>query len=251
MEKLSPNEMKLMTELNRKAGIILPRQFIGMTVTMPDGNVLFDKTEPGHSYVRNYYNMVWGMSAVKNLSDSSFGAGYMSLKDTAGNVHAMPNGVVVGGAQNYTISVISCDTLDTNNPLNYGGTGILAQSTFATYGIQVGLGTNPYSFEDYKVQTLVANGTGANQLLVAASGLHNPSYNAGTLTWTDTVSRYWNNNGSGNVVIGETGLVCGILGSAYTTYLILMSHDVLGATVTVPPAGQLKVTYTTTMVMPF
>ncbi|GAH72404.1 unnamed protein product, partial [marine sediment metagenome] len=60
--------------------------------------------------------------------------------------------------------------------------------------------------------------------------------------------RYFNNNSGGNVDVNEVALVTnGYFGGAH---IWMQSRDKLGATVTVPSTGQLKVTYTVELTYP-
>jgi hypothetical protein len=75
-----------------------------------------------------------------------------------------------------------------------------------------------------------------------------PTKSYAALTWTITRYRYFNNNGAGNVLVNEVALCT--RGRVSTLYNWIMSRDVLGAVVTIPPTGQLKVTYTIQLAYP-
>ncbi|MBA7606572.1 hypothetical protein ES703_13722 [subsurface metagenome] len=115
----------------------------------------------------------------------------------------------------------------------------------------VGSGTDAESFEDFVLQTPIAEGTGAGQLNHAASEAHSTSYAA--LTLTNTLVRYFNNNtvGETSVDVNEVGLVCqGAARNVVGGSKWLQSRDLLASTVTIPSTGQLKVTYTIELTYP-
>jgi len=101
------------------------------------------------------------------------------------------------------------------------------------------------------LQTPVAEGTGANQLNHATSELHSVSYAA--LALKNELVRYFNNNtvGETSVDVNEVALVgyCYIPGTAAAEKFVA-ARDKLVSTVVVPSTGQLKVTYTISLVYP-
>jgi len=80
------------------------------------------------------------------------------------------------------------------------------------------------------------------------SEVHSISYADTTLT--NTLIRYFNNNSGGNVSVNEVALVCKYFLYGAGLMIMLLSRDKLGATVTVPDTGQLKVTYTIELAYP-
>jgi len=117
------------------------------------------------------------------------------------------------------------------------------------HGILVGSGTNAESFEDFELQTPLAEGTGAGQISHVTSELHSISYAA--LVLKDELIRYFNNNSepAGDRNINEVALVTwGRVDN--TSVFWIQSRDKLASTVTVPVTGQLKVTYTIQLAYP-
>lgn len=156
------------------------------------------------------------------------------MKNTDGQVKfgASPSGLYCG--QNH----------DTDTSYGYR-----APAADDAKGILVGSGTDAETFEDYVLQTKIANGSGAGQLAYVESELHSVSYEAGTKTLKNSLVRYFNNNSGAAIGVNEVGIVYyGYL--ANTPGNALVSRDKLGTTVSVPDTGQLKVTYTIQLVYP-
>jgi len=228
---LDPKEEQQFAELKKlaqKLHIPIPEAFITLEVFDKDGKLIQRHRQRSHSWVRNAYNMMFSNAAQKDVDDVTFGAGKLCFKNTAGTLRnaaliGAPSGSVDGTAQGYR-----------------------APAGADTKGILVGSGTNAESFEDFALQTPIAEGTGADELNHVESEAHSVAYADTTLT--DTLIRYFNNNSGGNVLVNEVGIV--EYGMFATMNYILMVRDVLGATVTVPDTGQLKVTYTISLTYP-
>ncbi|GAJ11171.1 unnamed protein product, partial [marine sediment metagenome] len=210
--------------------IPIPEAFLTLEVFGKNGKLLQRHHQRSHSWVRNAYNHLFSQLDAKNVSDSTFGAGKLSIKSTSGAVKYGAFSVGVREDQNQ-------DAV---------GIGYLAGAGVPTFGIQVGSGENAESFEDFQLQTQIAEGAGAGQLNHAASQLHSISYAA--LTLKDELVRYFNNNSGGTIGVNEVTLV--VSGYSGTSVQWVQSRDKLPATVTVPDTGQLKVTYTIQLTYP-
>jgi len=224
-------------KLGQELHIPIPEAFWELEVFDKDGRLIHAHRQRSHSWVRNAYNLMFGQLAAKDLDDAGlWGAGYISMKDTGGSIRAGDgNGI-------YNPTNVSTDGTD------WGYRGPAGNDD---YGILVGSGTDAESFEDYKLQTQIAEGSGAGQLNHAQSGPHNLTYNAGTKVLGNTLVRYFNNNSGGDVDINEVGLFCRAyyVGGGSPAYYGLC-RDKLASTVTVPDTGQLKVTYTIQLTYP-
>ncbi|MBA7714383.1 hypothetical protein ES703_123405 [subsurface metagenome] len=165
------------------------------------------------------------------MSDSTFGAGKLSGKDTGGAVSYGARGAVIKDSA-------------TVEGTTYGFRAGAAEDG---WGILVGSGEDAESFEDHVLQTQLTNGTGAGQITHILSEVMDKSY-AG-LTWTNALVRYFNNNTGANRLINEVALVCKYYAFG-ATGIFLMSRDKLASTVTIPDTGQLKVTYTIELAYP-
>jgi hypothetical protein len=187
----------------------------------------------GHSWTRNAYNQLFSTLAAVNGSDNTFEGGKLSIRGT--------NGTVEFGAQGLGLEPANMTTAGKGN---IGLVGDVSQ------GIVVGSGVNAESFEDYVLQTIIANGAGAGQLNYIQSQATVVSYVVGTKTLTATLVRYMNNNSGGNVSVNEIALIATAWLAGGFERFIVMSRDHLGATITIPDTGQLKVTYAISLVYP-
>jgi len=201
--------------------------FLELEVRDRQGKVIQRHKQRSHSWVRNAYNMLLSELAEVNAGDSIWGAGYLNIKDT-------------GGTLWYGAYPIGTHTARSMLALGYGYMGAAGS---VTNGIVVGSGTAAESFEDYVLQTLIANGISSGQLSYVASAVRNWVYDAGTKVYTISYSRYMNNNSGGIVSVNEVGLIVSayVAGNVRQWY---MSRDKLASTVNIPDTGQLKVTYT-------
>jgi len=207
--------------------------FLELEVRDKDGKVIQKHKQRSHSWVRNAYNLMLCQTTAKGLSDATFGAGKLSLKQQNGNIYG--GGGILPNYSNH----------DVDNPSSgYGGLGYMGADF---KGICVGSGTNAESFEDYTLQTLIANGNGAGQLSYTQENVHVATYDAGTKKLTITKIRYFNNNSGGDIGVNE---LCIYLRLNYVAASVMLCRDKLPVTVTVPNTGQLKVTYTVQLTYP-
>jgi hypothetical protein len=221
--------------LGQELHVPVPEAFWALEVRDKDGRVIQRHRQRSHSWTRNAYNAMFCQLAGKNASDATFEAGKVSGKDTGGVIRSLPRAL----GTDYTGS---CEVLTPGSGHGYRG----AAASDAT-GIVVGSGTAAESFEDYALQTLIANGTGAGQLSYVASEAHAVSYDTVTRVLKNELVRYFNNNSGGDVAVNEAGI---IFYTQYNGYRYMYSRDRLATTVTVPDTGQLKVTYTIQLTYP-
>lgn len=229
--------------LGQKLGIPTFEVFLELEVRMPDGRVVHRHRQRSHSWTRNAYNLMFCQLAGKDADDATFEAGKLSVKKTSATI-AYGSGAV--GWKPFA----SADSAQAGTGWTH--TGYRALAGYDTHGIIVGTGTTAESFEDYALATQIADGTGSGELSHVESEAHAISYAA--LVLTNTLIRYFNNNSGGSIGVNEVGLI-GALGDPGAVYnsapiLVLVARDVLGATVTVPDTGQLKVTYTISLTYP-
>jgi len=221
-------------ELGQELHIPIPEHFITLEVFDKNGKLLQRHHQRSHSWTRNAYNMLFSQMAGKACPDATFEAGKLSAKQT--------NAIIQGGL--YVFGQHP-GTIDAGT-----STGYRAAAGEDAKGILVGSGVNAEDFEDYVLQTPIAEGAGGGQLNHAVSEAHSISYAA--LTLKDELIRYFNNNGGISVDVNEVALVGDLKhpdsSSAATEFLV--SRDHLASTVTVPDTGQLKVTYTIQLTYP-
>lgn len=232
------DEEKLYDELRnlgKRLHVPIPEAFWEFEVRDKNGRVVQRLRQRSHSWVRNAYNHLFGNLAGKDLDNGNYGAGYLSVRDTNGYIRA-GNGPGISDAG-----------------ISWDGTswGYRAPAGEDEWGILVGSGANPESFEDYILQTKINDGTGAGQLSHVQSEGHNVTWDAPNLTMKNELVRYFNNNSGASVDVNEVGLFPRgyIMGSsAPANYMF--ARDKLASTVTVPDTGQLKVTYTVQLTYP-
>jgi hypothetical protein len=224
-------------ELATKLHIPLPEVFWEFEVFDRDGNRIQHYKQRSHSWVRNAYNLLFCQLASLNPNDSTYGPGQLNIKLPSGSLKYSSTVLFVGYSTNYSVES------DATKYRGYrGGAGE------DTVGIMVGSGTNPESFEDYNLQTKIANGSGAGQLSYVGQEAMSESYV--DTTKKNTMVRYFNNNSGGNVAVNEVGLCTeGIAGNSMQQ-VWLQCRDKLATTVTVPDTGQLKVTYVIQLTYP-
>jgi hypothetical protein len=230
----SERKFRRLAKLGQELGVPITETHLEVEVTMPDGRVLKHFKQRSHSYVRNAYNCLFSLMAAKNAG-ATYGAGLISFKDTSGTIRG--NGGGIGFQSGPTVEDIA------------GGKGFGAPAGVATYGIQVGSNVAAESFEDIALGTLIANGNAAGQLAYAQSEAETMAYVAGTKTLTSTYIRYMNNNSGGDVVVREIALTGVGVNGMITTIDTLFSRDHV-ADITIPNTGQIKVTYTISLVYP-
>jgi hypothetical protein len=210
-----------------------PALFVRCEVSdIETGEVELVQEEKANSFVRNYYN--WVMSAQCGLPANSggetFGAGKLPMRFWYDNN-------VYSSAKKWR----------SGSYLLPNHNGIVNRDDF---GIVIGTGTGAWSFENYKLGTLILHGTTAGKMSYAAAG--DPpgfSYDAGTKTVTATVTRVISNTSGGEIVVAETGIMPSIETDG-VGLTILIERTLLAATVAVANNKKITVTYTYTMVFP-
>jgi hypothetical protein len=229
---LNERKYRKLQRLGQELKIPTFEAFLELEVRDGNSKVIHYHKQRSHSWVRNAYNQLFCQLAAKDPSDVTFGPGKLSGKQTNGTVRGVP--YPFGYGENNSVDGTTC--------------GLRAPAAIDTKGIMVGSGTNAETFEDFALQTQIANGTGAGQLSYIASEPHLVTYDAGTKVLGDTLIRYFNNNSGGNVNVNEVGIVAYLTGQFSQNYM--MSRDKLAATITVPNTGQLRVTYTIQLTYP-
>jgi hypothetical protein len=203
-----------------------PEIMIGMKVHDKNGVLIFDDVQRGHSWTRNFYNSIYSHAGdVLGSGGSSFGAGNISMKSILGNVDANSDYVTKRNSH-------IC--------LGYGYHNNLADASF---GIVVGTGDTAFDVDQYALDSIVAHGNGANQLAYTSMSAPVQSYNSGTKTWKNTISRILNNNSGGSINIKEVGLYW--IGYCFYSSNVteMLERSVLSPTVPVDNGAQLTVSY--------
>lgn len=219
-----------------------PACFLSYEVKDADGNIIEGHNMLSKSWVRNFYNFMLqnliGIPANYNgtVIDDAYGPGKVGLKNwigiasigTAMTSHTAP-GVVTMGALS----------------------SVLGSSNDNQVGIIIGSSNAAESFEDYQLGSILASGIGAGQMSYQPQSLATLTYDAGTKKYTGVHSRIFNNNTGAAIDIKEVGWSWALAMASNDPHSkFLVSRDVLPSTVTVPPSGQLTVTYTLEQIFP-
>jgi len=224
LDQKEEQKFEQLKRLGQELHVPIPEVFIKLEV-FKDGKLVQKNYQRSHSWVRNAYNLLFTQVAGKNADDDAFEAGKLSGKDTGGNIGHGEHPITIG---------------TDGDAMNYG---YRAPSGEDGWGILPGYGDTAESFEDYVLANPVIEGTtdDGHHMSFAESELHAISYAA--LVLTNTLIRYFNNNEATNSV--DVKEVCLAFKTSFPvgTPTYLSARDVLASTVTVPPTGQLKVTY--------
>ena len=241
----SESEYQELVKLGKELGIPVPQGFLEIEVTLPDKQVLTSIRKRCHSWVRNGYNLAFCQAAGKDASDSTFGAGKLSLKNTAGTLIYGAGPIIIGTGSGNAGSFGA-------NSIEAIGSGYRGATFTDTLGIVVGT-TGGDNFEAIALANRVVGGNGVGQLSYIQSLIHSPSYNAGTKTFTDTLSRFFNNNSGGVISIAEVGIY-GLggpkTGPSTSWPIYMVCRDVISPAVDVPDTAQLRINYITSLVYP-
>ena len=192
----------------------MPDLHVGVKLTDKDGKVLEDRYEQGHSWTRNawcfFHNYMMDSSdivAASNVGNTSYSKGNWSKRDTNGNYQ--------------------------QNAINWG----VGQLYANTGSLRVGTGGDSFTSEDFNLYGLIGDGIGAGQLGHLSATWTNVVLDAGTNTYSRTLTRVFNNNSTAAIVVREVGLF-------YSSYLL--TRDVLSSPINVPVGAQLTISVTVT-----
>jgi hypothetical protein len=238
----SEKKYQRLAKLGAELCVPIPQAFLEIAVTMPDGKLLQHFKQRSHSWNRNAYNVIASNLLGLNANDNTFGAGKLSgKKDT---------GAVCFGSRAFALSTNRVGAISYNYDIEGATVGYRALVGITDHGILIGTGDDVETFEGYWLTTKIANGTGAGQMNYVASELNVRAYDAGTKTLTNTLLRYFNNNSPALITVKEVALtaISSIDDGGNSAFMV--SRDVLAPTVDVPVSGQLKVTYTISMIYP-
>ncbi len=231
---LNPIEEAKFAELKskcRELGVPSPPEImIGLRVHDRNGILTFDDIQRGHSWTRNFYNLLFSLASSSPGSGSNnFGAGYLSYKATDNSMHY---------SSLYQVSTYSNAAV---------GGGFINSSGNGDWGIVFGTGDAAFSSDGVALNTKIAHGNSATQLYYNSMGACVPSYLSESKTWKGTISRFANNNSGGNIEVKEIGLYT--MSRSFTTGggPWMLERSVLDPTVAVANGAQLTVTYEISM----
>lgn len=220
---------KLREQCKELRVVTAPDVFIGLQVHR-DGKLVFDDIQRGHSWTRNYYNLMfaWGADAAGDGVSTTIGASKMSVRTTGGTV--------------YKNSLYVCNRMGGTYQTSSGIHGPVSDSS---YGIVVGTGSTAFSIDGYALATQITHGTTTGLFSHQASAAATMAYDstAGAEKWTNTISRIFNNNSGGSVTVAETGLYHNAICYGSSQTILMIERTVLDPTVAVVNGAQLTVTY--------
>jgi hypothetical protein len=117
-----------------------------------------------------------------------------------------------------------------------------AAANDATYGIQVGTGSNAPTITDYVIQSLIAHGSGVGQLQYGGVTYGAPSNDATTSQFT--ITRNFSNASGGSITVNEiTLIVKGSVVDSGNQQNFLIIRDVIGGGIAVPNGQTLTANY--------
>ena len=204
----------------------MPGLMVGAKVYRPDGSLVYQLREEGHSWTRNGWNfMLACMSAVTGDGGSDFGAGHMSSMRDSGQIDSH-----MGRSTGTAVMAPSTS-------------GLVPSNTDDGFGILVGSGDADFSVEDYILANKVSHGTGAGQMEYRAELAPQKNYDTIAKKWAVTHSREFLNSSGAPILIKEMGLGFRgtFFGTAATEYLL--ARDVLSAPVEVANEQLLVMSY--------
>lgn len=149
--------------------------------------------------------------------------------------------VAVQMGEKTNLSIKDIDGTDRNvdkNLMTLYAKGVVGQST---KGIVYGRGNAAVAIDDYALETLCSQGTGANQLSYLLTAISIPAVSAPDCSFTITRIA---NNSSGNIItIKEIGLYVAGHDGASSRYFLAI-RDVLTSSIVIPDGGAITVVYT-------
>ena len=206
----------------------LPEFMINLTTFDKYGDIIINRREEGHSWVRNAWN--WMFAAMTDSvanGGSAFGAGRMTVRNSAG-----------------TISSGTTSTANRSHATVPYSVGMVNSGTTVTLGIVVGRGITDFNIDQVALATLIAHGTAANQLSYQAQAVPVTSYDPAAKAWSCLHSRNFLNNSAAAITVTEVGIMRNSPCFSTTTAVsMLMARDLLSSGIVVPVAGSLQVQY--------
>ena len=222
------DKMKL-SEKQLEIPVLPLKAFLEFEVRDRHGKLITRKKQEAHSWVRNLYNLLVCQAGAV-AGDSALG---LALLDTSGSTRTDPTTQPASGEASSGTS---------NRRIYVGlGYGLYAGAGIDSFGLVVGTGSDPESFEDYSLGSKISSGNLAGQLSYSTTDA--PIISTVGTTKRIQWIRYFNNNSGGAITVNEVGMYTkGCIAAYAITYMLC--RDLVSGGVEVPDTGQLKVTYT-------
>jgi len=214
-----------LSRLSAKLGLPVPQIHLTLSACDAAGARTAHYHARSHTFNRNFWNYIFGITAVAPNGTATFAAGFLAMKDTGNTVRA----INFGAGGNYMADF-------------FGQAG----AANSARGIVAGIGSTAESFEHNALTTQCVNGNGVNQFGYDAQLATTVAYTAGTKTWDATIRRLLHNNSAATIVVTEIGIIA--YGPA--TFNFLLQRDLLAVPINVLAAGQLTATYTYSLTFP-
>lgn len=211
--------MQLAHELQMPA----PSAFIEIEVTDYAGNRISYERRRSHTWKRNAYNSLVTQGCSCNADGSTFGTGFLSMKDTTNNVRFGS-----AGAPMYDVYAGASTTL---------------------YGIVVGTNNTGEDFDGYQLVAQIAHGESAGELWYLGTSMNQVWIGGGTLTYTSTVRRHWQNRSPGVITVKEAAIYVQMYVGGGSRY-VMICRDVLSPERAIASGSQLRIDYDTVLTYP-
>lgn len=223
---------KSLRGLGRSMDVPILEAKIGAEVFDRFGNPIIDHQQYSHSFTRNMFNQIISTAGSIESHGTGFQNGDVSSKE--------PDGTIVTGNFSSGPAGFAVEGLNTR--------GFRADAAEVTKGIVVGTGTTAESFDDFNVESIIAEGTGVGQMNYTQMAVPTVSFSAPNLSveWI----RFINNNSAAQISVGEVVMFQLTTDFDGSPNQVLVSRDVLSSVLPVAATAQLKITYTVTLAYP-
>lgn len=212
-----------------------PAIFIGLKVEK-GGSVLLEDMQRGHSWTRNYWNMLFSIAAFSAGTTNTYDAGYLCSKE-------------VGG----TVRVSTAYGCGINNRRAADGYNFRQAASSDASGIVVGTDDTAFDVNGHTLVAKITHGNTAGKLTYGDCVAGTLSYNSESKLWKQLWGRVFYNDTDAAITVKETGLIYlagnadAVFFSGLSSQYLLLERSVLADPVTVPVGAQLTVTYEITM----
>jgi hypothetical protein len=191
-----------------------------MQVRHPNGELVNEHQQYGHSFLSNFIKMLFCTAMVHEAP-----TGVTNLTDTGGTTRA--------GLHSSIVTILGSTQWQNCNAL----------ANDDDWGILAGTGNTAVDIADYALDTKCAEGTSTDEFNYGTHALVTPVDDDSTYSYAG-ISRTASNASGATIGVNEVGLVCKTRWEhAVTQRYFMLIRDVLGSTVNVPNGDTLTVSY--------